>query len=137
MSWWGRVGILEPYKHPRVFVNKNICDNRILPWHLYFHMMCFPFLCELQSALYLLFLLCSECHHVPWTLLGCRPVGVMRLDCNWAAANPWEAVGILTENGSEQTSGQLFPLTGNCFVLIWAIIHAMTHIKDVGADASH
>lgn len=83
------------------------------------------------------FLLCSECHHVPWTLLGCCSTGVMQLDCNWAAANPWEAVGILSGNGSEQTSGYLFSLTGDCFVLIWAIIHAMTHIKDIVADASH
>lgn len=128
------MGVLEPYKHPRVFVNKNICDTPIVPWHLYFHMICFPFPCELRTPPYLL---CSECHHAPQTLLGCHSTGVMQLGCNWAAANPWEAAGMLSANGSEQTNGWLFPLTGNRFVLIWAIIHAMTHIKDIGADASH
>lgn len=61
----------------------------------------------------------------------------MQLGCNWAAANPWEAVEILSKNGSEQTNVQLFALIGNRLVLIEAIIHAMTHIKDVGANASH
>lgn len=108
----------------------------MLPWHLYFHMVLLSL--PVWAAIFTVFafLLCSECHHVPWALLGCLSMGVMQLDCNWAAANPQELVGIPCENGSEQTHGQLFPLIGNSLVLIWTIIHAMTHTKDIGADAS-